>query len=447
MVAASAAPSRRFSIAHLALIVPLVALVIAAWGPIGDNSFLWHIRAGEIQALSGSVLTTDPFSFTMFGEGWLTQSWLVELLYGWGESISGLGFVAPMILAVSMITFVCIGLIAYRASRSVPATAFVLILTTLLMISFLVPRPVLFSFLLLSLLVLAWDRPSVRWTAPFIVWIWAAAHGSFVIGLAYLGLTWLMNKQWRLTPTLIITGLVTLFTAHGLGVIEYLFNFAESREALNYISEWRQPQLFSVVFLPFVGGMIFIVIGAFRGLILPRHLWLIVPFVLLGMSSIRAIPPGWLALVPLVSLSLSSLTLGSGRRFGQVSAAVFGVTVVVISMFVKPEGGLSEDRFPVAALPSLDNVPTFHDDRTGGFLIWADGPERHVYLDDRAELYGDRLGEFVRIRDGDQDWRPVFERDGIEQVLLKADESLLDDLMDAGWDTIYHDDFYVVLRP
>ncbi len=444
---ASKAPQRRFSIAHLALIVPLVALVIDAWAPIADTSFLWHIRAGTLQGQSGSVLTTDPFSFTMLGESWLTQSWLVELLYGWSESLSGLGFVAPMLLIVSSTTFVCVALIAYRSSGSVTATAFVLILTTLAMISFLVPRPVLFSFLLFSVLVLAWDRPSVRWTAPLIVWIWAAAHGSFIIGLAYLGLVWLMNKQWRLTPILLVAAVVTLFTAHGLGVLEFLFDFVESRDALTYISEWRKPELLSVVFLPLLGGVVFIVIGAFRGLIFPKHLWLIVPFVLLGMSSVRAIPPSWLALVPLVSLSLSELTLGTNRRFGQVSAAVFTVTVVVISVIVKPGASLLEDRFPVAALASLDDVATFHDDRTGGFLIWAEGPERLAYIDDRAELYGDRLGEFVRVRNGDQDWRSVFERDGIEQVLLKAEEPLIDDLEGEGWQMVYDGPSYVILRP
>ncbi|MFV1980710.1 MAG: hypothetical protein ACC655_06115 [Rhodothermia bacterium] len=429
------------------MIVPVVALIIDAWAPIVDSSFLWHIRAGELQILSGSVLTTDPFSFTMLGEGWLTQSWLVELVYSFSESFSGLGFVAPMMLVVTTTTFVCIALIAYRVSNSLTATAFVLILTTLALISFLVPRPVLFSFLLFSVLVLAWDRPNIRWTVPFIMWVWASAHGSFIIGLAYLGLTWLMNKEWKYTPVLLLTGVVTLFTAHGLGVIQFLLNFAESRDALTYISEWKKPELFSAVFLPFLGGIVFIVIGAFRGRVHPKHLWLIVPFVLLGMSSVRAIPPAWLALTPLVALSLSGLTLGEGRRFGQVSAAVFTVTVLVISFVVKREGGLREDRFPVSALSSLDNVPTFHDDRAGGFLIWAEGPERLVYIDDRAELYGDRLGEFVRLRNGDQDWRPVFERDGIEQVLLLAEEPMIDDLEDAGWRLIYEDQTYVILRP
>jgi hypothetical protein len=59
---------RRFSIAQLALLLPWVALVIGAWGPLVDNSFLWHIRSGTLQMELGAVLTTDPFSFTMNGE-------------------------------------------------------------------------------------------------------------------------------------------------------------------------------------------------------------------------------------------------------------------------------------------------------------------------------------------------------------------------------------------
>ena len=146
MTPAAPGPSqRRFSLAHLVLLVPFVALVIDAWAPIRDNSFLWHIRAGELQANAGEVLVADPFSFTMLGERWLTQSWLAELLYSWGESNWGLGFVPPMMLLLSSITFLGIGIVSYRRSRSEWSTAIIVALTTLLMISFLVPRPVLFS--------------------------------------------------------------------------------------------------------------------------------------------------------------------------------------------------------------------------------------------------------------------------------------------------------------
>jgi hypothetical protein len=438
---------RRFSLAHLVLLVPFVALVIDAWAPLRDNSFLWHIRAGELQANAGEVLVADPFSFTMLGERWLTQSWLAELLYSWGESNWGLGFVPPMLLLFSSITFLAIGIVSYRRSRSEWSTAIIVALTTLLMISFLVPRPVLFSLALFALVVVAWDRPVTRWTLPFLFWIWASVHGSFAIGLAYIGLTIIVESDWRALPTAIVAGLTTFLTAHGLGVLEFLLDFSEAGPALALLSEWRRPELVSVVFAPFLIGVGLIVIGAFRGQVTPKHLVLLVPFLLLALSATRAVPPAWIALVPLMATALAGLAVGARQRFSLSVTAGFAVVVLILPWFIRSDGSLDEERFPIAAAEELADVPTFHDDSAGGYLIWSEGPERLVYIDDRAELYGDRMLEYVEVRDLERDWEPVFERDGIEQVLLRADEDLLGELASAGWTTIYDDDVYVVMRP
>jgi hypothetical protein len=240
---------------------------------------------------AGEVLTADPFSFTMLGERWLTQSWLAELLYAWGESIWSLGFVPPMMLLLSSVSFLAIGLVAYRRSKSEWSTAIIVALTTLLMISFLVPRPVLFSLALFALVVAAWDRPATRWTIPFLFWIWASVHGSFAIGLAYLGLTIIMEWDWKALPTAIVAGLATFFTAHGLGVLEFLLDFSEAGPALALLSEWRRPEILSVVFAPFLIGLGLIVIGAARQKITPRHLVILVPFLLLALSATRAAGP------------------------------------------------------------------------------------------------------------------------------------------------------------
>jgi hypothetical protein len=438
---------RRFSLAHLVLIVPWVGLVIDAWAPIRDNSFLWHIRAGELQSVAGEVLVADPFSFTRLGEPWLTQSWLTELLYYWGESNWGLAFVPPMLLLLSSITFVAIGLVSFRRSTSISATSIVVALTTLVLISFLVPRPVLFSFALFALMILAWDRPATRWTVPLLFWIWASVHGSFAIGLAYVGLTIVAEADWKALPTAVLAGLATLATAHGLGVLRILFEFSEAGPALALLTEWRRPELFSIVFLPFVVGIGLIVLGSARGKVTPRHLWILVPFLLLALTATRAVPPAWIALVPLIGTALAGVKVGETRRFSLPAAIVFGLVVLVTPFLLASDASIDEERFPVAASLELEHLPTFHDDRTGGYLIWAEGPERLVYLDDRAELYGERMAEFVEIRDLEIDWQPVFERDGIEQVLFQADEELVGELKAAGWTPAYEDEFYVVLRP
>ena len=448
MSGTAAEPSpHRFSLSQLILIVPWAALVIDAWSPLRDNSFLWHIRAGELQADAAAALVADPFSFTMHGERWLTQSWLAELLYAWGEANWGLGFVPPMLLALSSITFLGIGLIVYRRSSSIPATAFVLLLTTVLTLSFLVPRPVIFSFALFVLVVLAWDRPATRWAVPLLFWIWASMHGSFAIGLAYVGLTIIARADWRALPTAILAGLTTLLTAHGLGVVEILLEFSQAGPALALLSEWRRPELLSVVFLPFLAGVVLIVIGAIRGLVVPRHLWILIPFLLLAFSSTRAVAPAWIGLVTLIGTGLGGLGVHQRRRFSTPAAAVFAGVVLVLPFLVASDGSIDEERLPVAAAAELEDIPTFHDDRTGGYLIWATGPERLVYLDDRAELYGERMAEFVAVRDLDTDWEPVFARDHIGQVLLRRDEKLVAVLESAGWAPTHQDDQYVVLRP
>lgn len=446
--AAGEPPVRRYSIAHLLLLVPWVALVLGAWKSIEDNSFLWHVRAGTLQLSQGRVLTEDPFSFTMLGEPWRTQSWLAELGYGWLEGLTGLGFVPFMLLVMSALTLGGLALIAYRKSQNLLVTALLLILSTLGLLSFLVPRPVIFSYLLMVLVVLSWGRPETRWTVPFLIWAWAALHASFVIGLVYIGLVVVMNRQWREIPKCIVAGLVTLATAHGLGVVGFLLDFGAGSEALSSLTEWRRPGLFEPVFLPFLALLVVVVVGAFRDRTHPRHLWLIVPFTLLGMSSVRAIPPAFIALFPLAANALSGLKVGLRSSQSPRATMTLAGAILVVPFLALGGSGLSPVRFPVEATGRLSDVPTFHDDVVGGFLIWAEGPDRLVYVDDRAELYGERLGELVAVRTGESDWRPVFERDGIEQAILANGESLIDRIQDeGGWSVVYEDDSFTILRP
>jgi hypothetical protein len=137
--------------------------------------------------------------------------------------------------------------------------------------------------------------------------------------------------------------------------------------------------------------------------------------------------------------------VGERRRFSLPAAVVFAAVVLVLPFLIASDGSLDEERLPVAAAARLADVPTFHDDRAGGYLIWALGPEQLVYIDDRAELYGESMAEFVAVRDLEIDWRPVFERDDIEQALLRTDEELVGQLEAAGWAATYEDAHYVVL--
>jgi hypothetical protein len=158
-------------------------------------------------------------------------------------------------------------------------------------------------------------------------------------------------------------------------------------------------------------------------------------------------PIAWLGLVPIFAASLEGLEWRPRLSQSRVVAGIMAGVIIGLPFFLTSRGGLSTTRFPIEAANHLDSVRTFHDDVVGGYLIWDQGPERLVYVDDRAELYGERLGELVALRRGEVDWRTVFERDGIEQVLLRSDEPLLEDIEDGGWVVSFEDENFTILRP
>lgn len=440
-------PTRKFTLFHLALLVPFIAIAVNAFERISDNSYLWHVRAGTLQIDTGAVLTADPFSFTMNGEPWLTQSWLVELLYGWLETTFGITFTGHMVLVTSGITMVGLGLLAFKYSKSVPATSIVLILSTIMLGSFLVPRPVLFSYPLFVLVILAWENRRLRWSVPFLFWLWAAIHGSFIIGLAYVVLRTIQKREWKAIVVVFVSGLTTLMTAHGLGVLEMLWSFAEARQYLSLISEWRTPNFLSIDMAPLLIGICLIVYGASKGRIRSTALWIFVPFLFLAVSAERSVGSAWIALVPLVSMSLEGMSVRRVRGFPTPIAVVFAVVILVLPFLFAEATVVDDEKFPVEAVEALKDVRTFHDDYVGGYLIWSAGPQTQVYIDDRAELYQERTEEFVNLRAARADWQEPFAEDGIEQVLLRPDDPLVRLLEAEGWSESYGDEAYVILRP
>ncbi len=87
--------------------------------------------------------------------------------------------------------------------------------------------------------------------------------------------------------------------------------------------------------------------------------------------------------------------------------------------------------FPVEAAKHLEDVPTFHTDGTGGYLIYAGFDE--VFVDDRAELFGPLYRRFVEAMSAHQGWEDLFEQYDIRQALLPNNNSLLSVLIAEGW--------------
>lgn len=442
---------RRISVHHLFVLVPILGMVVAGSRAIQDSSFLWHVRAGTHQLDSGSVIRLDPFSFSAGGEEWRTQSWIVDLGYGVLERLTDdLVWVWPMLALIMGATLVMVAAAVYRQVPRPLNVAVVVFFVAWLSLRNLVPRPVLFSYLFLAALVLLLSERRLRWATPLLLWVWAGVHGSFVIGLGLILLEAVRQRSRPLWASLGLSVVAISVTAHGLAIYGVLARFVENRSALDLIQEWAPPQITDLGIAPYALVILGVVMASTAGKIDKRDLIVVVPFLVFGLTSNRALFPATIVLAPWAALALPPLR-APRRNEAYLLNGALAVSLVAVSLILgidRNESTPSEKNFPVAAIESLGAGPLFHGDEVGGYLIYETWPERLVYTDDRAELHGrERFEDFIKAFNGHEVWREVFARYGIEEVLIPVDDTPLEQiLMGEGWVEGYRDEDFLVLK-
>lgn len=438
----------RLRLRHLWFFVPFWALAIRAGRDILDNSFLWHVQAGTDQLAAGEVLRTDLYSLTAVGEPWRTQSWLIELGYarleGW---FADLAWVPWFVYAVAALT---LGLVLSAVwSRTGPTFGAAIVLLTVGWVAqpYVHPRPALLSFALFAVigLLIAMQRPPL-WVVPGLLWLWAALHGSFVLGALFLVLD-AIRRRSRMEFAAVGVGMVAgTLTAHGVAVWEILYEFFQNRDGLSLIQEWRPPDFTTPWLAGFLVAVALLMVGFAHGKLAPTSLWIVIPAVVLGMSSARSVLPALLVLAPwLGDASRAIPDPAESHASPFVAWATAFVLIVSAATVLAQPIQVTPELLPSAeARDALAPAPLFNSVGVGGALIYADAGDRPVFIDDRVELYG---SEFLRRYAGaaeGREWQELFADYGVRQALLSIDSDLRSRLDDAGWVTCYEDDYFVV---
>jgi hypothetical protein len=396
----------------------------------------------------GAVLTSDPFSFTALGKAWRTQSWLADLLYGQLETWFDLGYVWVMVAVGGTLIMGVLLLVAQWRIAAITWRAAYVIASAVVLAGYLNPRPALFSLLLFGLVILAVEERRLWWVMPLVFWIWASCHGSWAIGLGYVVLQAIIARSRRLGAVAAVSLGATLLTAHGWSVIEVLAQFFANRRALALITEWAPTNLASIGSLPLLLGLILLVIPARKGSLGPSVLWILIPFAYLGASSTRSVPMAWLAFAPAFSLIAAGVPEPRRLRFGGSPTLnwLLGLAIVGVPFLAARAPRLDSAHFPVEAASVLATGRAFHDDTVGGYLIYSMSPNRKVFIDDRAELYGPLIERFIKTRNGQPGWREMLDEYQIGQALLRVTDPLSEVLILEGWDQSYRNDRYLVLN-
>ena len=444
-----------------------------------DPDLWWHLKTGQFIAAHGFVPHTDPFSFTRAGQPWVAHEWLTEILF-WGIfRATGWG---GLILFSSFVVCAAFFLLYLRCSRH-PYLAGVLTLagawTTAPLWGV---RPQVVSLLLTSLWLLILERSQrnprlLLWTIPLTL-LWVNLHAGFALGLALLALFLAgefiervlgFSSAHTSTSRLRALGLLLLLdlflvplNPNGLRMYAYPIATLRSPAMQNYIAEWASPNFHHVEYWPFL----FLLLGTLaafcassRG-IRPRDLLLLLVGAYAGLCSIRMIPLFVLIAVPLLSRLLEPPLQPSVQPRPQppnrpllnaailLAMAVFAVVHIAGIIRFQPQA--EARQFPAAAVAFLQSHPPagplFNDYDWGGYLIWKLYPTTAVFIDGRADLYGEQLlQQFAGTYQLKGPWQETLKTWRIQTVIVPPDAALATGLRrTAGWEVAYEDSQAVV---
>jgi hypothetical protein len=471
---APAAPARA-GLGLDAVFTALFALVgwVAGSARFADNSFFWHLRTGEWILDHGRVPTHDVFSFTAPGTKWIAQSWLAEVAYGaLDRTVGAFGirvFVGLVGVAIAVLSY----RLALRLCRARLRAAGITLVALVCVFSIWSERPLVLG--LLCFVVLLWvvevptsfvgRHPLVA--IPVVMWIWANVHGSFALGLAYLGLhligRWVdgappfrPGRERTILVGAAIGFVATFVNPYGVSLVLFPVHLLSRGEILSHVIEWQSPDFRSKWGIALAAWICLFVAAVARGRhrVSRRDLIVAVPMLLLALWALRNITIAPLVGLPVVARAFA-VDEDTPERFS--STFVAGIVAVLVLVGVAlGVGGASEpsfafDSYPVRSLRYVEQhgllgSRMLTDDADAGYVILRDAPEQRVFLDDRYDMYPPGLiHDYFKVSDGLPGWDRVLDDRGVDVVLWSRRGALASELDHSEeWQRVHRDATHAV---
>ena len=451
------------------LVVASVALAGFTLGArsIVDNSTFVHIRTG-VDIVDGlGIPRTDPYSFTAPGARWVVQSWLPEAFYGWGRRIGGDGM---LVLEQAVLMGVLAWLIARLARAGTPARTIVTATVAVAAgAAYWSPRPLIVGLVCLALTVSIVERRANPWWLVPVVWVWVNSHGSFPLGLAWIGLAglgaWIDDRrfptEWARYAGAFAVGLVaSVLNPLGPRLLLFALTVGEKKEVFRFIREWRSPDfqsgtgLFTLVFLTAALVLLLRSKPPLR-VVLPA-----VAFLALGLVAVRNLAMLAIVIAPALGAALHRETPAvddeaDPPRVNLMIGAVLAVAFVLFGVGGATGRAIDVSSYPVASVRWLDREGLLDPDHrlavqdvVGCYLILREGRDAHVFIDDRIDMYPVQVTkDYISLLHGEARWQAVLDRYRIDVVLWQRDLPLVTLLRATdGWEQVRRDGEWVVYR-
>jgi len=479
----------KITLRQIYFIVLFLGLLIMTLRPISDPDFWWHLRTGELIVQTHTIPHVDPFSFSKAGERWITHEWLSEVLI---FSLFRLGGYGLVILTFSLIITGAYFLVYIRCISQIrPYVAgFVLLLGAISTAPTWGVRPQMISLFLFSLFLLLLERyrqngkVRVLFPLPLIMLIWVNLHAGYLLGIVLVGIYIVggfiemllielhIEEQTHNFPSL--RALLNLFgfmcfcvlasfiNPNGFHIVIYPFQTLTSHSMQKFIQEWFSTDFHQWMWQPFAFFLLgLIAVGMLaKKSIKPTNILLVLVSGYAALYSMRNIPLFIVTAIPvfaeqigfLVKIHISTKPL---PRIPQLAGYFLVVCTILITglcfvRVVRQQAKTINDNFPKAATDwLLEKKPDgnlFNSYGWGGYLIWRMYPEFRVYVDGRADVYGDEfIIEYLSMYHAETGWEEKLKSHAIQTVLIESSSPLANMLRRAPpWRIVYEDELSVL---
>jgi hypothetical protein len=462
---------------HRALLIALLLGIFATSARnLTDPDVWWHLEAGRYIAQHRGIPHRDVFSYTRAGQPWVAHEWLSELaMYG----IESAAKWAGLILFFSAVTTAALFVQYLRcgSNRLIAWTA--TLFSALATQTVWGVRPQMLSFFLTGLWLLILEesenRPGIAWWSIPVMLVWVNLHAGFALGLvlsvlslaaAAIEILLQHGSLHRLRlPAIVLFLDFLVVNCNPNGIRMYLYPLPTLRSAAmqSYISEWFSPNFHRIQYLPFLLTVLvlIVVLASSRWTIRVRDLLFLLLTLYASLSFVRMIPIFILIAVPLISRSLGHLSAFGPQRAGwRLPDRTWANAAIIISAsllagvhawhVIERQHASEMEHFPSRAVSYLRAhpplSPIFNQYDWGGYLIWTFDGRLPVFIDGRADVYGEKfLNDFVATYEFRNGWREHLAQWQIGMVFVPVDSPLAQGLhLAPDWKVAYQDSQAVI---
>lgn len=448
---------------HLALVLLVAAWAFEGLRPLADYDLPWQITLGELIVGTGTLVPTDPFSYTQAGTDWPYKDWGTAVLL-YGLSATG-GHTALVLFKAALLVGTGVMLWWWNArQRAAPAVA-ALIATGLCIeaasFRFTARGATLSLVIVVGLLLLVQrhraGKSGLPWAVGLVV-LNANLHRGVLllpVMLAALAVVELLeafvfprlrrakgdgepfvSRRRAMVATAVALGsaLATMATPFGPRLITTTISLMGQHSAL--LTEWApvepwlvarlSPATFGVAGL----GAVALLVRAWKG----RDAWDVALVVLafgLGLQSIRHLPYLALLLAGPIASTLAELRdawEGRLRNVIALGASSAALAAVLARPLPGPAFGLTPAHFPERGVAWVKSLPAqlslqgrmLNQFGYGGYLIAHLWPEHRVYIDGRTDLIypSEAVQRYIALSRDPRVFADEVKRWGIEWVLV-----------------------------